>query len=187
MRHFAESEDDSSLLTPSESREASMSVSKPPSRLVVTSLAALVMTASILLFSKANEMPISALAASPREVVWKGVDPDKVMGARSCSQCHRSETLAWKKMAHHDSHLHLLSESAREYAQAVGIDPATVRQADACVRCHATAQASQPDGIVRAVTGVSCESCHGEAGGEAAASTGSSSCDLRGASPCLRR
>ena len=144
-----------------------MSVSKSYSRLLVTCLTALMLTGSILFFSKANEMPLDTRSVTGREVVWRGVDPGKVMGARACSQCHRSEMLAWKKMAHHTSHLLLYSESARDYARAIGIDPASVRKADACVRCHATAQATFPNGIVRAVTGVSCESCHGEAGGEA--------------------
>jgi len=113
----------------------------------------------------ADESSPLSTRRSPAPKTWKGVDPDRIIGVQECSQCHRSESLAWMKMRHHDSHLLLLTPGAKEYAKALGIDPATIRQADACIRCHATAQ-TDSRGRTRAVAGVSCESCHGESGGD---------------------
>lgn len=111
---------------------------------------------------EAPQVPAPAPAAPGAS---KGVDPAKVMSVRVCLGCHGSETLAWMRSSHHNTHLLLRAPNAKKYAEALGIDPATVREAQACTRCHATAQADLR-GNVRAVAGVSCESCHGEAGGD---------------------
>jgi hypothetical protein len=131
------------------------------------SLFALILAALLpTLFSGAADDTFPLKTRRPKAPpAWVGVDPEKIIGTRECSQCHRSETLAWMEMSHYESHLLLLTPGAKEYARAVGIDPNEVRQADACTRCHATTQ-TDARGQTRAVAGVSCESCHGESGGE---------------------
>lgn len=69
------------------------------------------------------------------------------------------------KSTHHNSHLLLRAPNAKKYAEELEIDPAKVRESQACIRCHATGQLDHY-GAVRASTGVSCESCHGAAGGD---------------------
>ena len=94
-----------------------------------------------------------------------GVDPSRVMGVRACLGCHGAETLSWMKSAHERSHLQLRGPNVKKYAEALELDPGTVRESQACIRCHATGQLNQ-GGTVQASTGVSCESCHGAAGGD---------------------
>jgi hypothetical protein len=113
-----------------------------------------------------NDAPKVAtpLPAAPGQAI-KGVDVSRVMGVRACLGCHGAETLSWMKSTHHNSHLLLRAPNAKKYAEELGIDPAEVRKSQACIRCHATGQADH-HGDVRASTGVSCESCHGAAGGD---------------------
>ena len=100
------------------------------------------------------------ISSAPAPTKTKGVDPARVMGVRACLGCHGSETLAWMKSTHHNTHLLLRAPNAKKYADELGIKPAKVREASTCIRCHATSQ-TDLHGTVRATTGVSCESCHG--------------------------
>lgn len=108
-----------------------------------------------------SESPLVPAPAKPKA----GVDPAKVMGVRACLGCHGSETLAWLKSTHNTTHQLLRAPNAKRYAEELGIEPAKVREAAACIRCHATPR-QDIHGEVRATTGVSCESCHGESGGD---------------------
>ena len=105
------------------------------------------------------------ISSAPAPTKTKGVDPARVMGVRACLGCHGSETLAWMRSTHHNTHLLLRAPNAKKYADELGIKPAKVREASTCIRCHATSQ-TDLHGTVRATTGVSCESCHGASGGD---------------------
>ncbi len=104
------------------------------------------------------------LSAADDDAAAGGLDPKRVMGARACLNCHPSESLTLINSAHSASHLKLRGAKAKEYAEALGLKkPAS--QSTACVKCHATPRISFT-GSVEVVSGVSCESCHGESGGE---------------------
>lgn len=115
-----------------------------------------------------DEAPKESAPAAPAPAAanpTKGVDPSRVMGVRACLGCHGTETLSWMKTGHHNAHLLLRAPNAKKYAEALGVEPAMVTESQACIRCHATGQIDH-HGEVRAVIGVSCESCHGAAGGD---------------------
>ena len=92
--------------------------------------------------------------------------PTMVMGAKACIRCHRSEYLAWTTTKHYKADAYLASFEAKtkEYAEAMGITEASL-QTSMCADCHSTKQ-SNSAGKLQAISGVSCESCHGGAGSE---------------------
>ncbi len=105
----------------------------------------------------------SALGATPSGG-W--TNPATVMGAKACIRCHRSEYLAWTESKHYKTGETIAKflGTTKEYSEALGITQDTI-QGSLCASCHLT---TQPDlgGKVRAIAGVSCESCHGGAGSE---------------------
>lgn len=110
----------------------------------------------------------SLLAQSGDSGKSASLDPAKVMGAQACTECHKQEYVAWTKSKHYaslDAKLDPNNDSVKKYCAALGVDLANLRKDSVCVTCHATPQKSEA-GAVRAVSGVSCESCHGASGGE---------------------
>lgn len=104
-----------------------------------------------------------AMAADGDTEGW-GLDPSKVMGSRTCLNCHPSETLALIASGHNRTHLLLRSPNARKYAAALELEKPAGESRE-CIQCHATPKTSFT-GDVQVISGVSCESCHGAAGGE---------------------
>ncbi|MBT4865383.1 MAG: hypothetical protein HON53_09720 [Planctomycetaceae bacterium] len=106
----------------------------------------------------------SALGAAPADGWTK---PTMVMGAKACIRCHRSEYLAWTTTKHYKADAYLASFEAKtkEYAEAMGITEDAL-QTSMCANCHSTTQ-TNAKGQLQAISGVSCESCHGGAGSEA--------------------
>ncbi|MFK7737613.1 MAG: cytochrome c family protein [Pirellulaceae bacterium] len=88
------------------------------------------------------------------------LNPHAVVGYESCEKCHASEVRVWKKTPHHKTFrtLHRNPE-AKQIADRMGIT--SFKTDSACIKCHYTMQASH-DGM-DAISGVSCESCHGAA------------------------
>lgn len=88
-------------------------------------------------------------------------DPAAIAGADECAECHKETHRIWRLTRHH---IHFdevhRSEEGREIASKLGIR--RIKGADSlCSSCHFTMQ-KQKRGV-RAVAGVSCESCHGAA------------------------
>jgi Cytochrome c554 and c-prime len=102
----------------------------------------------------AAEAPAAVERTSP---VAPSLDPARVIGARACLDCHKSEYLAWMQTKHYDDH-RLEGDRARELIEAYG-------DGRICLDCHKTPQRDR-FGRVVAYTGVSCESCHGAAGSQ---------------------
>jgi len=102
-----------------------------------------------------------ARAASPEALVDRS--PDRIVGADACAECHVGEHRVWMETAHQKgSRLLTRSDLARDIAQRLGVR--RIKADERCVSCHYTEQAA--DGRrLRAVSGVSCESCHGAAEG----------------------
>lgn len=85
-------------------------------------------------------------------------DPAAIVTAESCGECHISEAAVWKKTPHATGFKTLhRKESASEIAERMGFT--LIKRDSLCLSCHYTAQ--EEDGQLRAVSGVSCESCHG--------------------------
>jgi hypothetical protein len=91
------------------------------------------------------------------------MDPSRVMGAQACIQCHKPIVAAWQTTQHATGFdkLHL-NPNAKTYAGKLGISMANLNNA-VCANCHGMHAEGTEN---KTVTGVSCESCHGPAGGE---------------------
>lgn len=88
------------------------------------------------------------------------VDPHQVLTADACVKCHASEVEVWRKTPHAQTfeQLHRRPE-AKQIADRLGIR--SIKHETRCVACHYTPQVDA--GRIVAVSGVSCESCHGGA------------------------
>ncbi len=87
-------------------------------------------------------------------------DPTKVLTADSCARCHAHEVQAWQKTPHFQTFEKMhRNPRAQEIAAKLGLR--SIKRSDVCINCHYTMQ--QVGDSLRAVSGVSCESCHGAA------------------------
>ena len=87
-------------------------------------------------------------------------DPSKVVTVDACVKCHPSEVSVWKATPHSQTfeQLHRLPQ-AKEIARKMGVR--SIKYDNRCVACHYTQKIE--DGSPVAVSGISCESCHGAA------------------------
>ncbi len=83
---------------------------------------------------------------------------EKVVGPKECAECHKDENEIWKATHHYTTFRDLpRNKEARSIAERVGIK--RIKSNKLCTSCHFTMQAK--DGkSARAVSGISCESCH---------------------------
>lgn len=104
-------------------------------------------------------------AAIKRRTTWN--EPAKIAGHEKCVDCHKQEIRAWLASKHSARSFDLLrtSDSALEYAEALGIRKQDIASSATCVNCHATPKADS-QGRLDFIPGVSCEACHGAASGE---------------------
>ncbi len=86
------------------------------------------------------------------------IDPDKIMTADACGSCHNKSYEVWEDTPHATG-FGTLHKS--KYAQGIldKIGGGSIRDESQCLKCHYTA--IERKGEVTAVSGVSCESCHG--------------------------
>lgn len=86
--------------------------------------------------------------------------PAKIVGAQRCGECHLSALKVWRETAHATGFEELhRKEQAQAIAQRMGFR--LLKRDSLCLRCHYTPEID--GGELRAVSGVSCESCHGAA------------------------
>ncbi len=102
---------------------------------------------------------ILLMMSLPTVPSFGAIDPEKIMGAAACSDCHTSEYAGWQASTHFKVYKTLhRSPEARDIARKLSIK-GNLRRSDRCMTCHYT-----PKGAKRtAVSGTSCESCHGGA------------------------
>ncbi len=107
-----------------------------------------------------TEIPAAEGAATPPTEI----NPAKVMGFEACVECHKPAVAAWQASTHARNFKQLAQNpNAVKYAQAMNIPTADITQQGLCVRCHGL---KAEDTKRPYITGVSCESCHGAAGGD---------------------
>jgi hypothetical protein len=88
-----------------------------------------------------------------------GNDPAKVMGPNACAECHKNAAAVWKGTHHFKTFRDLpRDKKAREIANKMGVK--RLKVGSMCVDCHFTTQMSGAK--VKAIAGISCESCHSE-------------------------
>jgi len=88
-------------------------------------------------------------------------DPASVVGPKACRDCHTAEYEAWERTAHAKSKDEEGSGRAKAIRAALGVQ-APLDESPLCASCHVTEQ-EEKGGKLKAVAGVSCESCHGAA------------------------
>jgi len=86
------------------------------------------------------------------------VDPEKIMTAEACGECHIRTYDVWKTTPHATTFKTMhRKERAETIAEKLGFG--LIKRDSFCFSCHYTPTVSR--GTIRAVSGVSCESCHG--------------------------
>ncbi|MCA8990333.1 MAG: hypothetical protein KDA88_00045 [Planctomycetaceae bacterium] len=116
---------------------------------------------------------LSAVAASAQENqagATANSEQLRTLGVHGgdCKKCHPSEVSSWMKSTHFqtaDLRLRSFAENSKKYATALGIKQQDMLTTAICANCHGT-QVVRNDEI-EVVSGVSCEKCHGAAGGDA--------------------
>ena len=104
-----------------------------------------------------SSIVVVALGSS---VTGQGVqcDPTKVLTAEACAKCHANEVAVWKKTPHFRTYQELSRRPrAKEICGKLGLK--SVKRSEVCIQCHFTQQ--EKGGRNKAVSGISCESCHG--------------------------
>ena len=87
-------------------------------------------------------------------------DPGSVLSYESCAKCHGSEVRVWKQTPHFKTFEQLSRDpKASEICQKMGLR--SVKRSDVCINCHFTMQTRGDRD--KAISGISCESCHGAA------------------------
>ncbi|QDU69190.1 multiheme c-type cytochrome [Engelhardtia mirabilis] len=128
---------------------------------------------SVFLASAVGALAAILAFSSPQDAfggVASRVEPDvahfdgtQVVGPGECAECHEPETAVWLGSAHVSGGKVLTrSDEAKAIASALGVR--RIKSDERCASCHFTLQA-QEDGRFKAVSEVSCESCHGGAAG----------------------
>lgn len=85
-------------------------------------------------------------------------DPETIVGAQACGECHVAELEVWKRTPHATGFKTLHRKaSAERIARKMGFR--LIKRDSLCIRCHYTP--TEVSGQLRALSGVSCESCHG--------------------------
>jgi len=108
-------------------------------------------------------MTVNNEKSDPRDLeIQVHLNPHQVLGVESCEKCHAAEISVWKQTPHHETFqtLHRKPE-AQQIAQKMGID--SFKENSACMKCHYTVK--HQSSSMEAISGVSCESCHGAAQG----------------------
>jgi hypothetical protein len=85
-------------------------------------------------------------------------DPAKIVGPNACAECHKQEVEAWKGTHHFKTFRKMPRDpEANQIAKRMGVR--RIKSESLCRDCHFTVQ--QKDNVEDAISGISCESCHG--------------------------
>lgn len=103
---------------------------------------------------------VSVTAQETPPVEFAREPPDRIVRAETCGECHLSEFEVWKKTPHATGFKSLhRTERAEAIAKKMGYR--LMKRDSPCLSCHYTPVVE--GGQLRAISGVSCESCHGAA------------------------
>jgi hypothetical protein len=88
------------------------------------------------------------------------VDPAKVQGTENCAECHAPMVEALKLTHHYNTYLTThQGDDAKRILSKLGIR--RMKAESLCLKCHYTSQGSGD--AIKAISGISCESCHAAA------------------------
>ena len=110
------------------------------------------------LLSTTGLAPLEAQSSDERVLL----DPERIEGAEACGECHIAEFERWRQTPHSTSFgSRHRTETAEEIAGKMGLP--LIKRNSICLRCHYTPERVGEQ--LRAASGPSCESCHGEGSG----------------------
>ncbi len=95
-------------------------------------------------------IPSAAFAGRP--------DPSQVIGPDDCGECHEEAHEVWATTPHARGWTEL-SRSVEAKALATKLGVRRIKRDERCVSCHFLS--AEVDGVVKPISGVACESCHG--------------------------
>jgi hypothetical protein len=96
--------------------------------------------------------------SAPTQLFASGGKPSEIVGPDECKKCHVKEEETWQLTHHHSTFIDLpRNDKAREIARKLGIR--RIKQDSTCISCHYTVK--EVGGEMEAISGISCESCHG--------------------------
>ncbi len=103
-------------------------------------------------------LSFAAITRAQAPIEWALEDPTKIQTSETCGECHVSAYEVWKKTPHARGFktLHRL-KTAEAIAGRMGYK--LIKRDSNCLTCHYTPTIQKDQ--LRAVSGVSCESCHG--------------------------
>ncbi len=91
--------------------------------------------------------------------VFAGIDPQNVVGPEKCIECHKGAGRAWQGTHHFATFTKMHKEDkAKTIADKMGVK--SIKSEPTCMGCHYTVDSTE-----KAISGISCESCHGAAKG----------------------
>lgn len=137
--------------------------------LIAVSLFLQVMISGFTEQTYATEALVATASTNAKGLGSHSTKIENTMGvvAADCKKCHPSEVATWMKTVHFqtpEARLYKFEGNTKKYADAMGIKSADLLADSMCADCHATKAIR--NGEVKVISGVSCESCHGAAGGE---------------------
>ena len=104
------------------------------------------------------EEPEHSRARLAEDTLPPRCDPTRVISPDACSKCHVQESQVWRSTPHAQLYERLQRDPrAQDIARRMGVR--SIKRNDLCARCHFTQV--ETSGKLRAIAGVSCESCHG--------------------------
>ena len=110
----------------------------------------------------AGAVALTLLAASGGASAAPAEEPGRIVGPNECVECHKVTGKVWQATHHYATFTEMpRSKEARAIAGKLGIR--RVKADSLCLGCHFTVQTK--DHAADVIAGVSCEACHGAAGG----------------------
>ena len=121
----------------------------------------LILAAAVLSIATFDTASYAVTASQSAPSIAAPAIPSKVLGNQACVKCHANEVRVWEATPHARTfaELHRRPE-AKQIAAKLGLS--SIKHDGRCVNCHYTQQ-TDVTGAPHAISGVSCESCHGAA------------------------
>lgn len=113
---------------------------------------------TLLLMLGLCRMPVAVAQTSTDDILR--YDAADVVAAGACGACHAKELKAWQS-SHHYGTFKTLPESELAEQIADKLDIFDIAEEGKCLKCHFTMRKTNPVDPPKAVSGVSCELCHG--------------------------
>lgn len=104
----------------------------------------------------------AALTLSTQTASATDSDPENVVGPNECAECHKEEAEIWKG-SHHFSTFRKMPRTKEARAIKKKMKIKRLKSQSLCLTCHFTVQKVKKR--PKAVSGISCEKCHGDGKG----------------------